>query len=177
MKLQQQIIDHLERFVTDGPAAVGAALLKGQERGYIVGVDQPDGTGVSLTFQDSDRYSINLRRLEVKGPDTGKKLTLADCATHIATRLSYLEEPLALVELDGTQDVALLRSNPPQQNGDSITYWEAALHASPRPHVSLTRYRWTPQQQKRSVLHQPLTFNTAGRIATDLAESLSNPAL
>lgn len=175
MHISQQVIKQLERFVAEGPKAVEAILLDGESQGYIVGVSNgDDGASVSITVRDFDRYSLNLRRLEVTQPGPAA-LDLAGYAAQVAERLTYLEEPLALIEIDAAQDAAILRSEPPHQTGEEITYWEAVVHTAPQPHVSLARYRWSPPQPQREVCHQPLTFGTVGRLAADIALSLTNP--
>jgi hypothetical protein len=175
MNIGQQVIKQLERFVAEGPKAVEAVLLDGESQGYIVGVSNgDDGASVSITVRDFDRYSLNLRRLEVTQPGAAT-LDLAGYAAQVAERLTYLEEPLALIEIDMAQDAAILRSEPPHQTGEEIAYWEAVVHTIPRPHVGLARYRRNPPQPQREVCHQPLTFGTVGRLVADIALSLTNP--
>ncbi|MCB0153729.1 MAG: hypothetical protein KDF65_02955 [Anaerolineae bacterium] len=175
MNINQQVTELLERFVAEGPKAVEAVLLDGESQGYIVGVNNGDDrASVSITVRDFDRYSLNLRRLEVTQPGAAT-LDLAGYAGQIAGRLTYLEEPLALIEIDAVEDAAILRSEPPHQTGDEIAYWEAVVHTLPEPHVRLARYRWSPHQPQREVGHQPLTFGTVGRLAADIALSLTIP--
>ena len=179
MNIGQQVIKQLERFVAEGPKAVDAVLLK-EGQGYIIGVSS-DGAeaAIAITVRDFDRYSLTLRRLEVTQPGEAA-LDLAGYAAQVSARLTYLEEPLALVEIDTSEaseasdHVAILRSQPPRQTGQEIVYWEAVVHPTPQPQVSLARYRWSPQQPGREVCYHPLTFGTVGRLAEDLALSLSN---
>jgi hypothetical protein len=98
---------------------------------------------------------------------------LRHSAERVISRLTYLEEPLALLELDATEKLAQLRSQPPHQDGDKLAYWEMFIWAAPQPRVKLTRYQWQPDTRERTQLVYPATFATLGRIAQDLALSLT----
>lgn len=180
MKLSKRVVELLEGFVTKGPKEIDAVVLdSARQQGYILGTTAEAGDpGVTLTLADYDRYSIALRNLQVSYdnlPENGRHAEdyLRQHAEQVTRRLTYLEEPLALVELDGEAGVAQLRSNPPYQDGDDLVYWEALLRAAPHPSVSLSRYRWRPGFREHESLVYPATFAMLGRIAQDLAVSLS----
>jgi len=184
MNISKQVAERLETLAAKGPKEVEAVILDstGQE-GYIVGVplDQHN-LGITLTLQGYDRYSVTLRQLEV-GHHVDSSLTsetseaakekLQQWADQIIQRLSYLEEPLTLLELDAGARIAQLRSVSPHQDEETLTYWETMIQAEPHPRVKLTRYHWSPDGSAREVAVYPATFGILGRIAQDLAESLT----
>ncbi len=77
-----------------------------------------------------------------------------------------------MVEFDANQLLAQLRSQPPNQEGKAVTYWEVMLWAEPNLRAKLSRYRWTPDLDQRELLTYPATFASLGRIANDLGISL-----
>ena len=176
MKIYQRVIKQLEQLVAKGPQQVGAVMQKSPQ-GYIVGVpaggNEPEA---SLNVQDYDRYSVILRHLEVAGSETvandRTKDYLQRCAAEISGRVTYLEEPLALLELDAQAGIAQLRSSPPERRSGESVYWELTVWAAPHPRARLTRYRWTADSDERHSVPHPLTFVTLARIAEDLAASL-----
>ena len=125
-----------------------------------------------LEFFDYDRYSVTLRALEVGNgaPVEGNAgAYLSYRAAEIARCLSYLEERLAIWEIDGDERIALLRSSPPQREGDEVSYWEVTLSVG---HARLMRYRWAPGMVEREAIAYPATFALVGRMADSLAEAL-----
>ncbi|MFN8568819.1 MAG: hypothetical protein U0Z44_15185 [Kouleothrix sp.] len=106
---------------------------------------------VELVFFDRDRYSVTLSELNLGaaiGAPADARAYLSAAAAAVARRLSFLEEPLAVWELDGSEGLAQLRSSPPQHEGDELTYWEVTLWAD-QPHAQLARYRWAPGMAER----------------------------
>ena len=180
MSLQQQVIQRLEQLVSQGPQSIEAVMPATPDKGYIIGVpaDEHGRSGVSLNLADYDRYSVTLRHLEVFNQTIGVESVevenyLRQVATEISQRLTYLEEPLTLVELNMVDNIAQLRSSPPQQQSlNESTYWEVMLYVTPHPHARLTRYRWTADSHERVAMAYPATFAMLGRLAEDLVESL-----
>lgn len=181
MQIRKSVIEQLEQLVNRKPEEVpGVILPSAQQEGYIVTIPTGENTpNISVTLQDYDRYSVILRKLEVN--TNGLPLNhevetyLRGCAEEITTRLTYFEEPMTLFELDTTAGQAQLRTEPVQEN-EAVIYWEVFIEAASNPKATLTRYRWTPDQRDREATGYPATFVLVGRIATDLAESLSNQA-
>ncbi|MCK6625178.1 MAG: hypothetical protein L6R45_08375 [Anaerolineae bacterium] len=180
MNLDKRVIKQLEQLVTKGPKQVEAVILNSaQQQGYIVGVPaEAQGPSASITLEAYDRYSVALRQLEVSHEqstlpeDSDPVAYLRRCAERAVQRLTYLEEPLILLELDPAEKLAQLRSDPPRQEGEKLTYWEVFIRATPHLHVRLSRYRWQPDKPEREQITYPATFATLGRIAQDLALSI-----
>ena len=131
----------------------------------------------TVAFFDRDRYSVALRDMLVRSgsasPDDARTFLSATAAT-VARRLSFLEEPLAVWELDGSEGIAQLRSSPPQREGDALSYWEVTLWAEP-PRAQVARYHWQPGMAEREVVAYPATFALLGRVADALAAALAEP--
>ncbi len=180
MNLGKRVVEQLEQLASQGPKHVEAVILNSaQQQGYIVGVPtEGNEPSAAITLETFDRYSITLRQLEVNyehlPPNVGKDdAYLRRCAEQAARRLTYLEEPLVLLEFDTADKLAQLRSDPPRQEGESLTYWELFIRAEPYPQAKVARYRWQPNGQGREQVAYPATFATLGRIAQDLALSLT----
>jgi hypothetical protein len=160
------------------------------ERPHVVEVESVGASYFSLgawqghrraivEFGDHDRYSVTLRALEVglgEGSAEEPQAFLSGRAAAIARRLSYLEEPLAVWELNSLDGAAQLRSTPPLREGQEISYWEVLLRASDTPSVRVARYRWQPGTADRSLVEYPATFSLLGRMADDLSACLEQSA-
>lgn len=177
MNLAKRVVAQLEQLVTKGPQHIDAVLLNSPQQGYIIGVPAADQEpGTTITLETYDRYSVTLRQLEVSygpsSPDEGyDEAYLRRSAERAASRLTYLEEPLLLLEFDPAEKLAQLRSNPPHQENEALTYWELFMWAEPQLRVRLARYRWQPGQGREQITY-PATFATLGRLAQDLALSI-----
>src|SRR5262245_45858025 len=135
-----------------------------------------DGSAqATLELFDHDRFSVTLRTLDVGGAsfEGDTRAYLSARAAEIARHLSYLEEPLAVWELDGGEQVAQLRSSPPQREGEEVSYWEITLVAGARPGARMVRYRWTPGMAEREIVAYPATFALVGRMVDSLEVALA----
>ena len=172
MSLGKQMIERLRRLAAEEPEA---AQTQSGGAGYTDLVVGDAGESARLEIFDHDRYSVSLRALEVghAPPIEGDAHAyLSAHAAEIARRMSYLEEPLALWELDRGEKIAQLRSSPPQREGEEVSYWEVTLYAHAQPWASIMRYRWTPGMIEREVVAYPATFALVARMAESLTEAL-----
>ena len=96
---------------------------------------------------------------------------LVHWAEWICGRVTYLLEPLRVVELDGHHGVALMRSRRPQRKKDQIAYYE--LLADRHHHASLRRYRYDIASRDRGAVPFPLTHEQLEVLVDDLVESAS----
>lgn len=174
MTLGTQIVDALRRLAAEGPQAAGALVWDEQER--RIGVAAADAHA-RLDLADYDRYSVTLRALEVslapRAAAEDPHAELSGRAAAVIRRLAYLEEPLAVWELDGRELAAQLRSSPPQREGEELTYWEITLRTGEQPLAHAARYRWAPGMAEREAVVYPATFALIGRIADSLAAALA----
>src|SRR5215212_4589496 len=167
MSIGKQITERLRR-LADGDRTV---LEAGTENTLVL--DQP--LRAKLEFSDHDRYSLTLRELTVgaggAAPNDARAY-LSATAPEVARRLSFLEEPLAVWELDGGERTAQLRSSPPLREGDAVTYWEVTLWAGDQPGARAARYHWSPGMAEREVQIYPATFALIARVADGPADAL-----
>jgi hypothetical protein len=167
MSLGKQMIEQLRLLSA-------AEALPTAEAGFKILTALDGGEQATLEFFDHDRYSVTLRSLHVGGGalEGDARAYLSAHAAEIARRLSYLEEPLAVWELDGGDRIAQLRSSPPQRDGAEVSYWEVTLYAGERSGAQLARYRWAPGMVEREIVAYPATFALVGRLADSLDEAL-----
>ena len=176
--MYQRVTEQLEQLVAKGVNRIGN-VIQDSSGGYILGIPT-DGKGAdaSLSLVDYDRYSVILHYLEVTDSSLiingNVENYLHLCAAEISRRLTYLEEPLVLLELDTIEGIAQLRSSPPEQSIAGFSYWELKVWVEPQPRARLARYRWRADSYERSPLPQPITFATLARIAEDLAACLAD---
>jgi hypothetical protein len=172
MSLGKQILHQL-RLLADGQEVLEAAPATEPATKRLA---ERDGARLAtLEIFDHDRYSVALRAIEVGGAPPAQVDTrayLSASAAEIVRRLSYLEEPLAVWELDGGERRAELRSSPPQREGDEVAYWEVTLWAGEQPGARIMRYRWTPGMVEREEVAYPATFALVARMVDSLVESL-----
>lgn len=133
-----------------------------------------EGYEVEITCCNYDRHSAEMYNLAITTDGANKGDRLESRATALIQRLSYLEEPLAVCELDESDKTLQLRSRPPQRDGKEITYWEVqvqdvATEASNRTTTSITRYRWQPGMVEREAVAYPATFAFVGRLTDSLS--------
>jgi hypothetical protein len=137
---------------------------------------------IRLEFGECDRHSTELHRLRVTATrevNTDEQPSLQQLADALGDRLSYLEEPLAVWELEERERTVQLRSNPPQRDEDEVIYWEASIQqantpAGPETTVEMSRYRWQPGMPERAVLRYPATFSLLGRIAESVCRTIGD---
>jgi hypothetical protein len=176
MSLGKQMTEWLRLLATQGPNLAELQSYGDEYKGLSV---SDAGQEARLEFFDHDRYSVTLRALQIGGgaPKTGEaQAYLSARAAEVARRLSYLEEPLAVWELDGSLERAELRSSPPQREGDEISYWEVTLWAGEQPGARIARYRWAPGMIERELIAYPATIALVARMADSLAEALRTAA-
>ena len=167
MSLGKQMIEQL-RLVVTAETAFG-----GDSHNIVTTLD--GSAQATIEFFDHDRFSVTLRALDVGGaPAEGDaRAYLSARAAEIARRLSYLEEQLAVWELDGGERVAQLRSSPPLREGDEISYWEVTLTVGAQAGARISRYRWAPGMAEREIVAYPATFALVGRMIDSLAAALA----
>jgi hypothetical protein len=178
MSLSKLITAELRRL---GPDQAAVAALPTDDAGVrTVDLGVVDGgPSARVAFYDADRYSVSLRMLTVAGrelPPLGEEPGAADArlaalARGVIAQLTYLEEPLAVVERDAAD--AQIRSNPPLHEDQLLSYWEVALTSGARPSASIARYRWEPGLPEREPLPYPATFALISRIADSLVAALA----
>ena len=83
--------------------------------------------------------SFEQLRLETGELATADAAKLERIGKALASRLTYLMEPIAPIEIDAAACVVQLRSNPPQRDDDGRNYYEVMVRRGGE--ISLVRYR------------------------------------
>jgi hypothetical protein len=94
-------------------------------------------------------------------------LTLAGWAADIAARVGGLMEPLAVHEIDGHRNEAVLRSTAPAKKGDWLAYYEVRLEGVTTAVVR--RFTATRSEPGRTQVSFALTHETIAKLAGDIA--------
>lgn len=89
-----------------------------------------DCYGLELEILESDKLSARIQKLRHKGQPLKNMDALQQKADSLCQRLSYLEDPLRLVEKDEAREAVMLRSETPQNTPEGLLYYEMLLSAS-----------------------------------------------
>jgi hypothetical protein len=173
MNLNQYVTNTLYQMFKDQRDAGGR--LKRDGAGYTWHGSH-EHHAIQLEFGEPDRHSTELYGLQVVTVRPAEESVpgLHMLAEEIIERLSYLEEPLAVWELEEREKTVQLRSQPPLFEEDAVFYWEvtiqqAAIAMGLETTVHIGRYHWQPGMPERDVVCYPATYALVGRIASSLA--------
>lgn len=173
--LGKQTVDTLKRLASEGPQAVSA--LSWIDDGAKVIAIPSDAADAHINLTDLDRFSATLRELAVTRHAApvihDVRAWLSDHAAAAIRALSFLEEPLAVWELEESEGIAQLRSSPPHREESDVIYWEVVLSCAERPSATLARYRWAPGMPERERVEYPATFALIGRMTAALESALT----
>ncbi len=119
-----------------------------------------------------DRVGCETRSLLVSSQSLAGASTdrLARIGDDLAARLTYLLEPLRVVEVDGQAQVVQMRSVPPSATPAGRSYFEVLVRAGGE--IELVRYAVTPGQP-RSPVPALFTREVFFRLVEDLVEALA----
>jgi hypothetical protein len=144
---------------------------------------RPDSAGQTLDVQDAeaawtvtlnaehvDMVGCRLREMSLRPTRETPAVDLKDRAERITSRVTGLLETLRLLEVDGTRNVALLRSDKPGQRGDERFYYEVLLEGSGA--LVLRRYQ-APRggESRRQQVPFTLTHEALANLVRDLIAS------
>ena len=115
-----------------------------------------------------DTLACTFTRLSLAADSLSQMSTdqLKQTAERLSSRLTYLLEPISLIETDSEGCVVQLRSNPPQKETDRTTYYE--LLVARTGELSLVRYA-RPAGQPRQVIPAQVTREVLTRLTTDFS--------
>lgn len=157
-----KISDELRRLVDERSPFTGRIeSVVAEGGGVTVRCDMQSAEGVGCALTQLDMVE---ERRKVLNPDD-----LCRWAEWICGRVTYLLEPLGVVEVDRQSGVAVVRSKPPHRRGDRIAYYE--MLADRNHHASLRRYQYDVRSKKRGAVTFPLTHEQLEILVDDLAES------
>ena len=132
-------------------------------------IDIADGNErLVCALADVDRYgcACNELRLETTALAGLTLDELKQRSADLASRLTYLMEPISPVEADGESCSVQMRSNPPRHDDDGTRYYELLM----RRGGSISLQRWhNPGGGPRVPITAELTREVIVRLAGDLA--------
>jgi hypothetical protein len=141
---------------------------------------EEDGIQGTLEVADLDRLSCVLHRLEIKKSEEGlESLTranrLKDQGEQITQKVTYLLEPLSIIEWDKYTPIVQIRSFPPQVREDFIEFYELLLRGEEhQTSLTLVRYRNQKNNRLRETTPMTLTKEVLERLLEDLFWVLKN---
>ncbi len=149
---------------------INAVVVAGP-RTFSAPADNGSGTLVAHV-SDADNFSVCFDSLEFQsarlaGLETAQLTRIADA---LAKKLTYLLEPLRVVEIDGEAGAVQMRSHPPYQSPQQTRYYEVLVQRGGS--LSLIRYE-REQGQARRAIAAHVTNEVFLRLADDFATVVS----
>ena len=148
MTLSQRIIEELRT----APSGQGAEICAFDEKLWV-----------EVELADSGRLGCLLDRLDVQ-PGGGCNLNIDPI--RMTQKITYLEEELEIIEVEGQGRRTVLRSAPPRKEDQTTSFFEMVL--DPAKGLSLVRYRYDPGMGERTPVSAPLARETLERLVDDL---------
>ena len=129
--------------------------------------DPDAGWAVAVSADRTD--TIGCLAWELSAARTGPApagATSRGWAEAVAGKATGLLEPLRVLEVDPTEDLAVLRSDGPAVAGDEVKYYEVRLHGTER--ATVRRYQASKTQGGRTQVPFALTHEAVAKLAGDL---------
>lgn len=158
MSVKQQLLQSLQQFAAagSGPFQLDESTPAGRLTATMHTVDRLACAFDALQFESS--------KLANKSLDELKELSNRLCA-----KLSYLLEPIALIETDVDTCTTQLRSNPPLKEDDQTFYYEILVRRGGT--VTFCRYQKQPGNVRQTV-PATLTHEVLARLAEDIVAAV-----
>jgi hypothetical protein len=157
MSIQADIDRELKRI----SAVSGRGLLQvdcdtGRIEADLVAVD-----AIGCSFQ-----TLGLSTSKLSGAELGR---LKDISQKLTEKLTYLLEPIGLVEADADRCSIQLRSSPPKKGEDETSYYELMVRRG--GDITLSRYS-KKSGQLRQIVPANVTREVLVRLADDFTEAV-----
>ncbi|MCE9556448.1 MAG: hypothetical protein K8T91_24125 [Planctomycetes bacterium] len=128
-----------------------------------------DGRQLDCEIEALDRLGCAVARMSVTSPvlASASLERLESIGQALAARLTYLLEPIAVLETDAEDQSVQMRSQPPQREGRQASYYELLAKQG---RLELRRYVKQPGQPRTQVAAH-LTREVLHRLIADLIEA------
>jgi hypothetical protein len=139
----------------------------GPGRHSLSHTDPDAGWAVAVSADRAD--GVGCLAWEIGAARTGPApagLTQRQWADRIADRATGLLEPLKVLEVDATQDEAVLRSDGPAVSGDAVKYYEVRLSGTDR--ATVRRYEASRTSSGRTQVPFAVTHEAVAKLAGDI---------
>jgi hypothetical protein len=150
MNIQAQLERELQQLGAGGTATVSVA-------------EGPRNLTCDVVERNSLAVVFNQLRLATTELAAATTVDLERVSHNLASRLTYLMEPIRPIEIDADACVVQLRSNPPQKDDDGRTYYEILVRRGGE--IALSRYRkepGTPRQHIAATVTREVLLRLAG---------------
>ncbi len=148
-------------------------IIENRLRGFLdagtVGVFEAssDDASVQCEFSTIDSMACAIERVTVDFSSSRSAEQLRATCSELSAKLTYLLEPLQIIECDEELSTVQMRSNPPQADQQARRYYE--LTATPS-HLALRRFEKRPGQGREQI-ESVFTHEVAIRLVKDLSEA------
>lgn len=155
--------------------AIAAELdARPDQPGTVSAQDGPDS--LALHVLSNSPVGVNLEHLDFAVIDPGRPEwtidELRDWGDRLAKNVTYLMEPLVVIEVDSQGGEVELRSQSPTPRGQLRSYYEVRLNKTGT--LRLDRLSFDAQTRKRQASPFQLTREVLERLADDLADTAHN---
>lgn len=129
---------------------------------------ESDGQGLALELTACSALGVAFDALEFTDPNDGARSAeaLRGWADRLAARVTYLMEPLVLIELDAVAGEVELRSQAPTARGEMKSFYEVRLNKQGT--MRLTRMVFDEETRRRRPAGCQLTREVLERLTDDL---------
>ena len=160
MSIKQQIVTQLQQFAAagSGPFQLDEAVSAGR---------------LTATILTADRLACAFESLQLESPLLANKSIdeLKQLSTALCAKVSYLLEPIALIETDVDTCSTQLRSSPPAKEDDHTFYYEILVRRGGV--IAFCRYQKQPGDVRQTVAAN-LTHEAFARLASDFVAAVGN---
>lgn len=151
----------IERELKRIQAVTGRGLLQVQTSTGLVEADLVGVDAIGCAFQT---LAYTTDKLAAATLDELKAISQT-----LTAKLTYLLEPIGLVEADSDRCSVQLRSSPPQKNDDGTSYYELMVRKG--GDITLSRYS-KKSGQLRQIVPAQVTREVLGRLADDFLSAV-----
>jgi hypothetical protein len=132
-------------------------------------LDLDEGGSLSLSLTEAGPVGVAFARLTFTAADRSERApeALQAWADRLSARVTYLMEPLIVVEHDREAGAVAVRSQAPTVRNDRRTYYEVRLarHGT----LTMTRMAYDESTRRRAPIPCQMTLEALERLADDLA--------
>lgn len=157
MSLQHELDLALNSIAVLGPGDIVAHGPQGEVRASL---EEVNNLGVAFT-------SLGYFTPSLKDAATSRLSQIADQLTR---KLTYLLEPLRVVEIDGQAGAVQLRSHPPYKRENETTYYEVLVERGGS--ITVSRFEKLPLQARKLIV-ATVTSEVFHRMVDDLINATS----
>lgn len=139
-------------------------------RDKLLVTDNPSGWTVQVIADRCETLGCEVWELTVSRATSQTGRTLGEWAIRTADSTLGLLEPLKVLEVDGPQNQALLRSQKPTRREGKLFYYEVRLQGTTL--ATVRRYQGDPEgQARREQIPYVLTHETLANVVNSLTAS------